>query len=100
MCRVHQSLHPSRKPLALVAIWRRKNSWSTGLRSMADESSGSSTELDDEEEDHESFDAKMKRLTKLGKEGKIDDLVKEANLAECTPEMIAFAAQKSKELGN
>jgi len=64
-----------------------------------DESSGSSTELD-EEEDRESFDDKMKRLTKLGREGKINDLVKEASLADCSPEMIAFAAQKSKELGN
>lgn len=61
---------------------------------MGDESSS------DSDAEKESLDDKMKRLTKLGKEGKVDELVKEAKLADCTPEMISFAAQKSKDLGN
>jgi hypothetical protein len=61
---------------------------------MGDESSS------DSEEDKESIDDKMKRITKLGKEGNIDELVKEARMADCSPEMIAFASQKSKDLGN
>mmetsp|Transcript_56860 Transcript_56860/g.124365 ORF Transcript_56860/g.124365 Transcript_56860/m.124365 type:complete len:1071 (+) Transcript_56860:202-3414(+) len=61
------------------------------------ESSGSS---DSEEEEQESLDDRMKRITKLGKEGKMEELVKEAKLSDCSPEMLAFASQKSKELGN
>ncbi|CAE8640948.1 unnamed protein product, partial [Polarella glacialis] len=55
---------------------------------------------EESEEEKEGLDAKMKRITKLGKEGNIDELVKEVKLADCTPEMVAFAASKSKDLGN
>mmetsp|Transcript_136991 Transcript_136991/g.355848 ORF Transcript_136991/g.355848 Transcript_136991/m.355848 type:complete len:1062 (-) Transcript_136991:29-3214(-) len=61
---------------------------------MGDESSS------DSDEDKESIDDKMKRITKLGKDGKIDELVKEARLTDVSPEMLAFASQKSKDLGN
>lgn len=62
---------------------------------MGDDSSSS-----DDERKNESIDDKMKRITKLGKDNDIEGLVKEAKLQDCTPGMIAFAAQKSKELGN
>eukprot|EP00927_Polykrikos_kofoidii_P027016 TRINITY_DN23924_c0_g1_i1.p1 TRINITY_DN23924_c0_g1~~TRINITY_DN23924_c0_g1_i1.p1 ORF type:complete len:1084 (+),score=181.42 TRINITY_DN23924_c0_g1_i1:51-3254(+) len=62
------------------------------------------TELEEssgtEDDDKESFDDKMKRITKLGKEGNMEELVKVAKLADMSPEMIAFAAGKSKEMGN
>lgn len=66
---------------------------------MAEAAESSEDESSDEDR-KESFDDKMKRITMLGKEGKMDELVKEARLSECTPEMIAFAAKKSKEMGN
>lgn len=60
----------------------------------------SSSGADSSEEDKETLDEKMKRITKLGKQGNMQELVKEAQLAECTPEMISFASQKAKDLGN
>jgi len=66
---------------------------------MPVDNESSSSDSDDETK-KESFDDKMKRLTKLGKEGNINALCQEAQAANCTPEMIAFAARKSKELGN
>lgn len=63
---------------------------------MSDESGTS----DSEEEQKESIDDQLKRITKLGREGKVDELVKEAKLQDYSPEMITVAALKSKELGN
>lgn len=62
-----------------------------------EDSSGSSSES---EEDKESLDDKLKRITKLGKEGNVEGLVKEAKLADCSPEMVSFASRKAKDLGN
>lgn len=66
---------------------------------MAEDADSSSSDAESES-DHETIDEKMKRITKLGKEGNIDELVKEAKIADCSPEMIAFASAKSKDLGN
>jgi len=66
----------------------------------AEQDASASSSDDSEEEDKESIDDKMKRITKLGREGKIDELVKEAKVADCSPEMIKFASIKSKDLGN
>jgi len=65
---------------------------------MGDESSSGSS--DSEEEKRESIDDKLKRITKLGKDGDMQGLVKEAKLADCTAEQVAFASQKCKDLGN
>lgn len=61
---------------------------------MAEDESGES------EEEKESLEDKMRRITKLGKEGNMEALVKEAKIADCSPDMISFASQKSKDLGN
>lgn len=66
----------------------------------AEEESSGSSDDSEEEEQKESIDDKLKRITQLGKQGDMDGLVKEAKLAECTPEMLAFASQKSKDMGN
>ncbi|CAL1174098.1 unnamed protein product [Cladocopium goreaui] len=60
----------------------------------------SASESEEEEEDKESLDDKMKRITKLGKEGNVNALVKEAKLADCSDDMMRFASQKAKDLGN
>lgn len=65
---------------------------------MGDESS--SSDSSDDERKNESFEEKMKRITQLGKEGNMEELVKEADLKDCSDELIAFAAQKSKDMGN
>ncbi|CAJ1398752.1 unnamed protein product [Effrenium voratum] len=52
------------------------------------------------EEDKESLDDKLKRITKLGKDGNVEALAQEAKLADCSPEMVSFASQKAKDLGN
>jgi len=65
-----------------------------------DDKSSSSSSSSDSEEDKESIDDKMKRLTRLGKEGKIEELVQEAKLQDLTPDMVAHASRKSKDLGN
>eukprot|EP00439_Symbiodinium_sp_Y106_P022805 s2521_g2.t2 len=71
---------------------------STEAIAMAKEdSSGSSSES---EEDKESLDDKLKRITKLGKEGNVEGLVKEAKLADCSPEMVSFASRKAKDLSD
>jgi len=63
---------------------------------MADDSSSDS----EDERKKESIDDKMKRITKLGKEGNFEALIKEAELGKITGGMVDFAAQKSKDLGN
>mmetsp|Transcript_36140 Transcript_36140/g.93245 ORF Transcript_36140/g.93245 Transcript_36140/m.93245 type:complete len:1065 (-) Transcript_36140:47-3241(-) len=60
----------------------------------------SSSDSSDDERKKESFDDRMKRITKLGKQNNIEALVKEAQLEDVSPEMVAFAASKSKDLGN
>lgn len=67
---------------------------------MGKDASSSSESEEEEEEDKESLDDKLKRITKLGKEGNVDALVKEAKLADCSPDMMSFASQKAKDLGN
>eukprot|EP00929_Paragymnodinium_shiwhaense_P029077 TRINITY_DN16753_c0_g1_i1.p1 TRINITY_DN16753_c0_g1~~TRINITY_DN16753_c0_g1_i1.p1 ORF type:complete len:878 (+),score=186.50 TRINITY_DN16753_c0_g1_i1:74-2707(+) len=64
---------------------------------MAESSDSSS---DEEEQPQESLDDKIKRVTQLGKAGDVEALLKEANLLDTSPSMIAFASQKSREMGN
>lgn len=63
---------------------------------MAEDSSSDS----EDERKTESIDDKMKRITKLGKEGNFEALMKEAELGNVTSGMVDFASQKSKDLGN
>jgi tetratricopeptide (TPR) repeat protein len=67
---------------------------------VEEESSGSSDESSDDERKNLSFDERMKRITQLGKEGKIEELIKEAQMEDCNAAMIEHAAKKSKDLGN